>query len=108
MTENKKKKYRKPEVKKIKLDAKTAVLGFCKNTGQGGPSGTGCGLPFPACHSDGSQELNGIFLTTCCKKRKVSGVPPDSGFSNKKFQITNTKYQTNHNDRNSKSQTIGV
>jgi hypothetical protein len=54
MPENKKKKYRKPEVKKIKLDAKTAVLGFCKNGGQGGPSGTGCGLPFPACYSGGS------------------------------------------------------
>ncbi len=55
MPENKKKKYRKPEVKKIKLDAKTAVLGFCKNTGQGGgPSGSGCGLPFPACYSGGS------------------------------------------------------
>jgi hypothetical protein len=54
MSENKKKKYRKPEVKKIKLDAKTAVLGFCKNTGQGGPNGTNCGLPFPACYSDGS------------------------------------------------------
>jgi hypothetical protein len=26
----------------------------------------------------------------------------------KKFQITNNKYQTNHNDRNSKFQTIGV
>jgi hypothetical protein len=41
---------------------------------------------------------------------KVSGVPPaaDSGFSNKKFQITKHKYPKNHNDQNSKSQTIGV
>jgi len=31
-----------------------------------------------------------------------------SGVSNKKFQITNHKYQTNHNDLNSKSQTNGV
>jgi hypothetical protein len=54
MSENKKKKYRKPEVKKIKLDAKTAVLGFCKTGGQVGPIGTGCGLPFPACRSGGS------------------------------------------------------
>ena len=30
-----------------------------------------------------------------------------SGFRNKKFQITKHKYQTNHNDLNSKSQTIG-
>ena len=29
-----------------------------------------------------------------------------SGFSNKKSQITNHKYQTNHNDRNSKFKTI--
>jgi hypothetical protein len=27
--------------------------------------------------------------------------------ANKKFQITNNKYQTNHNDQNSKFQTIG-
>jgi hypothetical protein len=54
MTKHKKKKYHKPMVKKIKLDAKTAVLGYCKNSGQGGPSGTGCGLPFPACYSGGS------------------------------------------------------
>jgi hypothetical protein len=47
------------------------------------------------------------FLTTCCKKLKVLGVGVRT-FSNNKFQITNHKYQTNHNDRNSKSQTIGV
>jgi len=35
-------------------------------------------------------------LTTCCEKRMVSGVPleADSGFSNKKFQITNNKQIT--------------
>jgi len=38
-------------------------------------------------------------------KEAESVSPPDSGFSNKKNQITNHKYQTNHNDRNSKFQT---
>lgn len=40
--DNKKKKYRKPEIKKITLDAKTAVLGFCKVDASAGPSPFGC------------------------------------------------------------------
>ncbi len=51
------------------------------------------------------QALSGVFLVTCCQKLKVSH--QCSSFSNKKFQISNYKNQKNHNDRNSKSQTIG-
>ncbi len=40
-----KKKYEKPNVKKIHLDAKCAVLGFCKTTGTIGPRGSNCGIP---------------------------------------------------------------
>ncbi len=44
--DNKKKKYRKPEIKKIKLDAKTAVLGFCKVDANAGPHPiSGCSGP---------------------------------------------------------------
>ncbi|MEE4266368.1 MAG: hypothetical protein V2I56_27010 [Desulfobacteraceae bacterium] len=43
MTENyQKKKYEKPQVTRIKLDSTTAVLGFCKAAGQGGPVVVGC------------------------------------------------------------------
>jgi len=38
----KRKKYVKPKVTKIKLDAKCAVLGGCKISGEAGPSGSGC------------------------------------------------------------------
>ena len=38
----KRKKYVKPKVTRIKLDAKCAVLGGCKIAGDDGPSGTGC------------------------------------------------------------------
>jgi len=41
-----------------------------------------------------------VFSDNMLSEKKVSGV------SNKKFQITKHKYQTNHNDRNSKFQTI--
>jgi hypothetical protein len=42
----KRKKYVKPEVTKIKLDAKCAVLGGCKIAGGAeGPGGTGCNAP---------------------------------------------------------------
>ncbi len=54
MEEQQKKKYVKPTVRKIKLDAKTAVLGFCKHHSFLGPSGTGCGLPGPPCQAPGS------------------------------------------------------
>jgi hypothetical protein len=36
---NKKKEYKKPEVKRVSLDAKCAVLAFCKDTGSIGPDG---------------------------------------------------------------------
>ena len=38
----KRKKYVKPKVTKIKLDAKCAVLGGCKISGEAGPNGSGC------------------------------------------------------------------
>ncbi len=53
MEEKPKKKYVKPTVRKVKLDAKTAVLGFCKTGGVFGPQGIGCGLPAP-CGAPGS------------------------------------------------------
>ena len=37
MEKDKKKKYEKPKVTKINLDAECAVLGFCKTTGSLGP-----------------------------------------------------------------------
>ena len=45
--DKKKKKYSKPDIKKIRLDAKTAVLGFCKtDSSTGGPHPVfGCGGP---------------------------------------------------------------
>lgn len=53
MEEKKKKKYIKPELTKIKLDAKCAVLGFCKINGGNGPNGANCGNPL-SCFSQGS------------------------------------------------------
>jgi hypothetical protein len=53
MTE--KKKYLKPEIKKIKLDAKTAVLAVCKiQSSTGGPSSGDCGFPLQPCSYPGS------------------------------------------------------
>jgi hypothetical protein len=49
----KKKTYVKPEVTKIKLDAKCAVLGFCKISGGSGPAGDDCGGGLP-CLGQGS------------------------------------------------------
>ena len=50
-----KKKYEKPKITKIKLDAKTAVLGVCKTSGMGGPGGMGCQTFFgDACSQAGS------------------------------------------------------
>jgi hypothetical protein len=37
MQQEKKKKYEKPIITKIRLDAKCAVLGFCKTSGKIGP-----------------------------------------------------------------------
>ena len=52
---NEKKKYIKPVVKKIKLDAKTAVLAVCKTSGSYGRSGGNCGPPiFQPCQDSGS------------------------------------------------------
>jgi hypothetical protein len=55
MEEENKKKYIKPKVIKIHLDAKCAVLGACKTSGQGGPGGSGCkfGVTVP-CQIQGS------------------------------------------------------
>ena len=53
MEKKKKKKYVKPKVTTIKLDAKCAVLGFCKVNGGSGPNGDNCGSPL-SCHSEGS------------------------------------------------------
>ncbi len=53
MKTQKKQKYVKPEVKKINLDAKCAVLGFCKLSGSHGPGGSGCNAPV-GCNSLGS------------------------------------------------------
>jgi hypothetical protein len=54
--DQKKKKYVKPAVTRVKLDAKCAVLGFCKQVSIGsGPALTGCvdALSSP-CQSQGS------------------------------------------------------
>ena len=53
MEEKKKKEYVKPIVTKIKLDAKTAVLGGCKISGGSGSNGDDCGDPL-YCFSAGS------------------------------------------------------
>ncbi len=53
MKTQKKKKYVKPEVKKISLDAKCAVLGFCKTSGQRGSNWDWLRYPLP-CVSHGS------------------------------------------------------
>jgi hypothetical protein len=49
-----KKEYKKPEVKRVSLDAKCAVLAFCKTSGSLGPDGDGCGAPGPPCAGPGS------------------------------------------------------
>jgi hypothetical protein len=49
MEEQKKRKYVKPKVTKIYLDAECAVLGACKFSGGSGPNGSNCGVPIPAC-----------------------------------------------------------
>jgi hypothetical protein len=51
---NTKKEYKKPEVKRVSLDAKCAVLAHCKNTGTLGPDGADCGMPVPPCAGPGS------------------------------------------------------
>jgi hypothetical protein len=56
MQEKKKKKYIKPKITKIKLDAKTAVLSVCKvSHGMGGPGNINCrGIGGPYCLDQGS------------------------------------------------------
>ena len=55
MGEKKKRKYVKPKLTKIYLDAECAVLGACKFVGAAsGPSGGDCGLPFPSCRNSSS------------------------------------------------------
>jgi len=49
-----KKEYKKPEVKRVSLDAKCAVLAFCKTGGSLGPDDMHCGVPNPPCSSEGS------------------------------------------------------
>ena len=55
MKKNQKKTYEKPKVTKINLDAKCAVLGFCKSSsgppGPGGPTCIGIGV---GCYAQGS------------------------------------------------------
>jgi hypothetical protein len=51
---SRKKEYKKPEVKRVSLDAKCAVLAFCKNWGSLGPDGADCSLPVPPCAGPGS------------------------------------------------------
>lgn len=41
MEKKKRKRYEKPKVTRINLDAKCAVLGFCKTDGSLGPGGNG-------------------------------------------------------------------
>lgn len=54
MEKKKKKEYEKPQVTKIRLDAKCAVLGFCKLQNSSGPfGGTNCDAP-AYCSSPGS------------------------------------------------------
>ena len=53
--DQKKKKYEKPEVTRITLDAKCAVLGFCKQVSTGsGPVSTGCAAGPTPCYARGS------------------------------------------------------
>ena len=54
MEKKKKKKYVKPELTRIYLDAECAVLGACKHSGGSGPNGGDCGLPFPSCNQSSS------------------------------------------------------
>ena len=56
MEQKKKRKYVKPKVTKIIIDAKTAVLAVCKvNHGSGGPMNKNChGGPGGICRDQGS------------------------------------------------------
>jgi hypothetical protein len=53
MEKDKKKKYERPKLNKIKLDPRCAVLGYCKTDSTSGPRTSGCGSPFN-CKTHGS------------------------------------------------------
>jgi len=42
MTKTKKKKYEKPQLRRVNLDGRTSVLGFCKTSGGRGPLTANC------------------------------------------------------------------
>lgn len=52
--DQKKKEYEKPKVTRIQLDAKCAVLGYCKTTSVAGPVVSGCGGFPSSCYAQGS------------------------------------------------------
>ncbi len=56
MEKKKRKKYKKPRVTRVNLDAKCAVLGFCKTNvlGAVGPAAINCGVPVAPCSGGGS------------------------------------------------------
>ena len=54
MGQSGKKRYEKPTLKKVKLDAKCAVLGFCKVQGKIGPGKSNCKLGSAVCFAAGS------------------------------------------------------
>jgi len=53
MINTKKKKYEKPEVKRINLDGRTSVLGFCKIPSVRGPATANCKV-VSSCNAIGS------------------------------------------------------
>ncbi len=53
-TEPRKKPYEKPKVSRVTLDARCAVLGFCKGAVGGGPGFGECSTGFENCLSYGS------------------------------------------------------
>lgn len=54
MEEKIKRKYEKPKVTKIYLDAECVLLAGCKTSGIVGPDGSGCPGAFGSCHEPGS------------------------------------------------------
>jgi len=54
MDQSGKKRYEKPSLKKVKLDVKCAVLGFCKVAGKIGPGNMHCGIGPARCFAKGS------------------------------------------------------
>ena len=54
MDNTEKKTYEKPKITRIKLDARTAILGICKTSGAGGPGYFNCDNLGAPCESAGS------------------------------------------------------